>query len=320
MLTLQHPKDTVLIVDDKVENTTILLEFLSSQGYQTLVAEEGQTALLLAEKEKPQLILLDIMMPGMDGFETCQYLRENPVTQHIPVVFMTALTDTQNKIRGFKHGGIDYITKPFQQEEVLARIHTHLTISKLQKELHTQKTALTEANYALSQLSSTDELTQVANRSRLEEHLNLEWPRAVREQTCLSIILCEIDYFKEYKEHRGHKAGDRCLFRVAQLINQAAKRPADLVGRYDREIFMIILPNTPIHGATHVGETIQHNLAQTKLSHGQSPISPYITISLGVVSTVPSYQSSPAILLQMGDKLLYDAKQAGCNTLIHHRV
>jgi diguanylate cyclase (GGDEF)-like protein len=307
---------TLLIVDDTPHNIKLLFEFLNNYGFEILVAEDGKDALEIAQEEQPSLILLDVLMPGMDGFETCRYLKDNSDTHSIPVIFMTALSDTLNKVKAFKLGAVDYITKPFQQEEVLARVNTHLTIRYLQTELETQKEALQKANQELQRLATLDSLTQLANRRRLDEYLQREWRRAYREQIPLSLIFCDIDYFKLYNDGYGHQAGDDCLQQVAEAINHAVNRPSDLAARYGGEEFTVVLPNTPIDGAMRVAHLIQSYLQTLKLIHPNSKVSPYVTLSMGVTSIIPTTTNSLDVLIQIADLALYEAKAQGRNRII----
>jgi diguanylate cyclase (GGDEF)-like protein len=307
---------TLLIVDDTPHNIKLLFEFLNNYGFEILVAEDGKDALEIAQEEQPSLILLDVLMPGMDGFETCRYLKDNADTHNIPVIFMTALSDTLNKVKAFKLGAVDYITKPFQQEEVLARVNTHLTIRYLQKELETQKEALQKANQELQRLATLDSLTQLANRRRLDEYLQREWRRAFREQIPLSLIFCDIDYFKLYNDDYGHQAGDDCLQQVAEAINLAVNRPSDLAARYGGEEFTVVLPNTPSEGAMRVAQLIQSYLQTLKLIHPNSKVNPYVTLSMGVSTTIPTTTNSLDALIQVADRALYEAKAQGRNRII----
>jgi len=309
-------KSTILVVDDTPHNARIVYKVLTSKSCEVLIAEDGRSALAVAQAEHPDLILLDIMMPELDGFETCKLLKQNEETQDIPVIFMTALSDLDSKVRGFESGAVDYVTKPFQQKELLARIHTHLTIRNLQRELLIQKTSLEKANEELKRLAIIDDLTQVANRRRLEDYLQKEWKRGVREKIALSVILCDIDFFKQYNDNYGHVVGDQCLKQVAQSINQAVKRPADLVARYGGEEFMVILPNTPLEGALKVARDIQKTLRSFKIPHEASGISQYVTLSIGIANTVPEHVYQPTTLIKAADSALYKAKQNGRDCIV----
>src|SRR4028119_996274 len=289
------------------------------------MARDGESAIKTVKSACPDLILLDIIMPGIDGFETCSRLKANESTKDIPVIFMTALSQTAVIVKGFQLGAVHYIIKPPQQEIVLARITTHLTIQKLQQSLQEQnaqlqreikqrqqaEAALQKANQQLQRLATLDSLTQVANRRRFDECLSLAWRISVREQLPLSLLLCDVDFFKRYNDSKGHQAGDECLQQVAQAMKGAVKRPADLVARYGGEEFAVILPNTPGEGALTVAQQIRSLVRTLAVIHPQSSISEYVTLSVGVSCTIPTQQSSPEELIAAADRALYQAKGSG---------
>lgn len=197
--------------------------------------------------------------------------------------------------------------------DLLKQLATQVAIAIQQSQLYQR---LHEANQELQRLASKDGLTELANRRRFDEYFDLEWHRKAREQAPLSLILCDIDYFKTYNDTYGHQAGDDCLQQVARAISGAVKRPADLVARYGGEEFAVILPNTEASGAVHVAEKILAAVKAMEIAHANSPIGNYVTLSLGVASTVPSYESSPATLIAAADQALYQAKAQGRNRLI----
>jgi diguanylate cyclase (GGDEF)-like protein len=304
----------ILIVDDNPTNLSVLSIALKGAGYKTRVAMDGVSAIEQVQEDPPALILLDVQMPGINGFETCMKLKANPVTQDIPVIFITASVDLDQKVKGLSVGAVDYITKPFQQEEVLARVKVHLELRFLTKKVQEQAIALQEANQELHRLANLDGLTAVANRRRFDEYLDQEWRRSQREQNSLALILCDIDYFKNYNDYYGHQAGDVCLKRVAQAIDDCLKRPADLVTRYGGEEFAIILPNTSNEGAVHVAQLIQTTIRQLSIPHHHSLVSSFVTLSLGVSSQVPNADLDAHALVATTDKALYIAKAEGRNT------
>ena len=320
----QYDKGTILIVDDSPTNLGVLSDFLTDAGFTVLIAQNGESAIQKVISAVPDVILLDIIMPGIDGFETCRRLKANELTQNIPVIFMTALSQTAVVVKGLQLGAVDYIIKPTQQEIVLARVTTHLTIQKLQHSLQKQnaqlqqeikqrqraEVALQEANQELHRLATLDGLTQIANRRRFDECLNLAWHICVREQVPLSLLLCDVDFFKLYNDAKGHPAGDECLQQVAQAMKRCVKRPADLVARYGGEEFVVILPNTNGKGALRVAEIIQLSVRTLAIVHPKSPISEYVTLSVGVACTVPCHESSPEKLLAAADRALYQAKES----------
>lgn len=342
---------TILIVDDNATNLGVVSEYLENNGFEIMVARSGEDGIKKAQLGHPDLILLDVMMGGIDGFETCRRLKATGATQGIPVIFMTALNRVEDKVKGFAAGGVDYVTKPLQQEEVLARVRTHLQLQAQHRQLEQQaielfgrhaeleeqhhrilrlneqlyqeirerrriEAALEKANRELQRLASLDGLTRVANRRRFDEYLHQEWQRYTREQLPLSLILSDIDYFKLYNDTYGHQAGDECLRQVAQAMGQAIKRTTDLVARYGGEEFAIILPNTNTKGAMQVAYAVQEAVRMLKIEHRQSSVNEYVTLSLGVACIVPGREYAPDILVAAADKALYEAKEAGRNRII----
>jgi diguanylate cyclase (GGDEF)-like protein len=303
----------ILIVDDNPTNLSVLSQALKEAGYKTRVAMDGESAIEQAQEERPELVLLDIQMPGMDGFETCMGLKANPQTQDIPVIFITASADIENKIKGLSVGAVDYITKPFQFEEVLARVKVHLELRFLTQKVQEQAISLQRANRELLRLANLDGLTGIANRRRFDEYLDNEWRRLTRQEDYLSLILCDIDYFKSYNDHYGHQAGDTCLKQVAKTIEATLCRPGDLVARYGGEEFVIILPHTEPDGAIKVAENICLNIQLLELVHEYSKVSSYITLSLGVSCLVPNPQVRATQLVASADQALYHAKEKGRN-------
>ncbi|MEG4088472.1 PleD family two-component system response regulator [Microcoleus sp. Pol12B4] len=327
----------ILIVDDHPDNLRVLSAILTESGYQVRKAINGQLALKVAQNSPPALILLDILMPEMDGYKVSSLLKTHPQTAEIPVIFISALDDVFDKVKAFDAGGVDYITKPFQSAEVLARIKNQLIIRNLYLQLQKQaqkiaeqntllqqeikdrkqaESALVEANIKLQRLASLDSLTGVANRRQFNESFNKEWQRMARDQLPLSLILGDIDYFKKYNDTYGHLAGDFCLQQVAQAISRAIKRPADILARYGGEEFAVILPNTKAEGALKVAEAMRNEVLNLKIAHAQSAVNKYVTLSLGVSSVVPQDTSDPSILIAAADKVLYEAKEQGRNRSI----
>ena len=333
----EQDKEDILVIDDKPENLRLLSIMLERQGYAVRKAITGKLGLRAAQTVPPNIILLDINMPEMDGYQVCQQLKNNEITCHIPVIFITALDEVLDKVKAFNVGGSDYITKPFQIEEVSVRIENQLSIRRLQIQLEKQTQELEEKNIQLQKeihyrsiaenemliinqklqiLANIDSLTQIPNRHRFTEFFNREWRRMTREQSPLAVILCDIDYFKNYNDTFGHQAGDHCLQKVAQAISLAVQRPADLVARYGGEEFVVILPNTEASGALQVAETIRQNVEKLRLEHSQSSISNFVTLSLGVACTIPSQNNSQELLLANADQALYKAKQEGRNQAV----
>ncbi|MDX2243959.1 MAG: PleD family two-component system response regulator [Leptolyngbyaceae cyanobacterium bins.302] len=313
--------ENLLIVDDHPDNLRVLATILTQQGYKVRKALSGTTALETIQVLVPDLILLDIEMPHMNGFQVCSALKATAQTREIPVIFLSGMDNVADKVKAFAVGGADYITKPFQAEEVLARVQHQLTLQQqkrqLQQEIYERsqvELALREANQKLQRLVNSDGLTQIANRRYFDESLQQEWKRLRREQALLSLILCDIDFFKAYNDRYGHLAGDDCLKQVAQAIQQSVHRPADLVARYGGEEFVVILPNTSIKGAAVVAAQMQTAIAELQILHAGSTISPFVTLSIGIACTIPELHKTPESLILIADQALYSAKASGRNT------
>jgi len=315
----------ILVVDDRPKNIELLRVILTLQGYKIEQLEQGSLAVQTAKARPPDIILLDNDQPEMASWEVCQQLKADPQTQDIPIIFISANDETNPKLKAFASGASDYITKPFQIEEVIARINNQLKVSRLEAELKAKNARLEREllkrqlvekkllnlNHQLGKLAAIDALTQVANRRIFDEFLTREWQRAQREKHHLALILCDIDYFKLYNDNLGHQSGDFCLRRVAQAITKTVKRPADLVARYGGEEFAIILPQTAAQNALRVAETIRLQVKHLALPHPESAVGDYVSLSLGVTCVVPQPKYTKKQLLITADKALYQAKKQG---------
>ncbi len=304
---------SILVVDDTPGNLHILFDALTKVGYDVRCVKSGAMALIAIQADPPDLILLDIRMPEMNGFDVCQRLKANSQTCEIPVIFLSALDEPLDKVKAFQVGGADYITKPFQFEEVLVRINHQLTICSLQQQRLALIEALEQANHELQCLATLDGLTQVANRRQFDQYFAQEWKRSLREQIPLSLILADIDYFKQYNDLCGHLAGDRCIQQVAQTIKQTINRPSDLVARYGGEEFVILLPKTNLTEATQIAESIRLAVEQLTIINEPTSPSQHVSLSLGVSSLIPSRSESLETLVKIADQALYQAKAEGRN-------
>ncbi|MDM8522245.1 PleD family two-component system response regulator [Desulfococcaceae bacterium HSG8] len=299
MLSNDNEKQLILIVDDVPKNLQVLGSVLKQEGHRIAFAKSGELALNYVSERRPDIILLDIMMPGMDGYEVCKKLKEHQETRDIPVIFITALGDADDEYRGFELGGVDYITKPFNPKIVKARVKNHLRLKR--------KTDLLES------LAAIDGLTDIPNRRRFDEVFEKEWGRAVRASESLSLIMIDIDFFKKFNDNYGHAAGDECLRSVAQAMVNTLQRSADFVARYGGEEFVVILPETEIEGAVHIAEKIRLNIEKLKISHAENQVADHVTLSLGAASIIPKRNTSSLILIEAADKCLYEAKEGGRN-------
>lgn len=292
-------KQRILIIDDEQSNIKLLAGELQTH-YPISFALNGEDGLRIVRGDLPvDLILLDIMMEGMDGYEVCRRLKSDPHTCNIPVIFITAMNEVADETKGLEIGAVDYITKPFTMAVVKARVRTHLEL-KRHRDL-------------LENLSSLDGLTAISNRRRYDEVIQLEWKRSQREATPLSLILIDIDHFKPYNDTYGHAAGDDCLKQVAKTLAASVNRPGDLVARYGGEEFVAVLPRTDPEGAAFVAEKMRRDIESLDIRHESSPTAGCLTISLGVATTLPTPHESPRELAGASDRSLYQAKRNGRN-------
>lgn len=297
-----NKKHLVLIVDDSPDNIRLLGEILGTE-YQIIYATNGAEAVESTIAQRPDLILLDIMMPDMDGFEVCIKLKEDSRTSEIPIIFVTALDTVQHETVGLELGGIDYITKPINPNLVRLRVRNHLELKALQDHYKS--------------LSSLDGLTGIANRRRFDEFLDQEWRRALRSGSVISLILMDIDSFKPFNDHYGHIAGDDCLKLIATVISKSLERATDLFARYGGEEFVCVLPGTDSDGALTIAEKLRQKVLSLKIPHSHSTTGvEYVTLSLGVAAIIPDKKIALQHLIKLADENLYKAKMQGRNRTV----
>ncbi len=301
MTLLGEQRATLLVVDDMIENIEILNNVLSDH-YRVLFATNGSDALAVAREQLPDLILLDVLMPEMDGREVCARLKQNPDTREIPVIFVTAKDQEEDEEIGLQLGAVDYLTKPVRPSIVKLRVGIHLELKRYRDFLAT--------------LSLTDCLTGISNRRRFDEFLKSEWLCAARTGKPLSLILADVDYFKAYNDHYGHTAGDQCLKTVAQTLAEGLSRRTDLVARYGGEEFACVLPATDHIGAMAIADRLREQVASRRCDHPLSPVGPFVTVSMGVATLRPDPHTEPHTLIESADHYLYQAKQAGRNRVL----
>ncbi len=295
---IKSPRQRILIVDDTRENIQILAEALGV-GYKISVATNGEDALRIAGSEQaPDLILLDIMMPGMDGYEVCKRLKNEERTEKIPVIFITAKIRVEDETLGLEMGAVDYIAKPFSLPIVKARVKAHLEL-KRNRDL-------------LENIVHLDGLTGIRNRRFFDDALANEWRRGGRRGSPLSLIMIDIDHFKKFNDTYGHIIGDDCLRQVADTLSDTVRRPADFVARYGGEEFSAVLPDTDADAARLIAELMRKRVESLEISHSGSSAE-VVTVSLGVATVVPRRSSDPEMLVQSADKMLYEAKESGRN-------
>ena len=291
-------KGRILIVDDAMENIQILHHALQDE-HDVLFAMNGAKALHIAQNQLPDLILLDAVMPDMDGYAVCAALRASPITRDIPIIFVTALKTPEDETRALDAGAADFISKPINAAVVRARVRTQLTVKR--------------QSDALRELTLTDGLTGVANRRAFDQALSTEWRRCARAAVPIALIMVDIDHFKNYNDAYGHQEGDACLRQAGLAMRRAAMRPQDLVARYGGEEFAILLPHEGLDGAEAVARKVLEEIAFMGIAHERSTVGPWVTVSMGVASMTPNDRREPSMLLKNADALLYEAKAAGRN-------
>lgn len=295
-------KPKVLIVDDDFINKEILEHGLQND-YEIFTASSGGEALERAEKLQPDTILLDIIMPDMDGYQVCRKLKSTRLTQQIPIIFSTSKCTDEDEVLGLSMGASDYITKPFNMALVRARVRNQVMLK--------QKTDL------LEQLASIDGLTEIPNRRYFDEIFEQEWRRAIRNQYSISVCLMDIDNFKEFNDNYGHTAGDDCLVAVARVLSTISQRAGDFVARYGGEEFVYVWPNCQLGHAETMAEKARNAVQNLNIPHEYSTaLQKVVTISLGVSSIIPVQGQSRKALLDSADEKLYLAKQSGRNRVV----
>jgi len=284
-------KQRLLIVDDQPANVRVMAEALRDQ-YELYFATSGAKALEIAATSPIELVLLDVVMPDLDGFEVCKRLKSDERTSKIPVIFVTAREEISDEARGFDVGGVDYITKPIQPLIVRARVRTHLELK--------------QARDLLESLATLDGLTGIANRRRFDSWLQREWQRCARGGLPFSLALVDVDHFKNYNDTHGHARGDDCLRTVARILAGVTRRPTDLAARYGGEEFGLLFPETD---ATSMRLLLRAALTAVRESE--------VTVSIGAVTITPSNGVEPGVALEAADELLYTAKEEGRDQARH---
>ena len=295
-------RDTVLVIDDSFLVLRLLEFLLTKQNCRVLTATNGMAGLALAQDCQPDLILLDALMPEMDGFQVCGRLKSDPHTSEIPVIFVTALRGESDEVFALEAGAIDFISKPITPAIVVARVRNHLELKRSKDRLRA--------------LSLMDGLTGIANRRHFDLCLETEWKRTLRTGRPLSLIMGDVDFFKNFNDHLGHAEGDDCLRQVAQVFHGALRRPGDLAARYGGEEFVCILPDTDAEGAYLVAQEIMAGMAALDLYHPDSRVSSRVTVSLGVATVAESSAGNVTGLVGEADRNMYQAKHQGRNGIV----
>ena len=300
----------ILVVDDVPDNVEILDARLSSRGYAVITASTGEEALERVQEEPPHLILLDVMMPGLDGHEVARRIKDDESLPFIPIILVTALNEAEDVVQGLESGADDYISKPYNFRELEARVRAMLRIKFLQDELDLKNRELELANRRLKQLSITDGLTELFNHRHIHELLQDEFERSRRTGDPIAVAMMDLDRFKNINDTYGHPTGDVILYETALIIKETA-REIDMPGRYGGEEFIAILPGTDEDAAAHFAERVRQAVEKYLFRDGAVEVR--MTVSCGVASFPSEGVDSPEALLKAADEALYEAKDGGRN-------
>lgn len=291
----------ILVVDDMPSNLRLLATILSDR-YQVSVASSGREALALLERITPDLIILDVEMPGMSGLDLCRTLKDIAEYRHIPVIFLTGRSDEANEVLGLQLGAVDYITKPFNKAIVRARIHTQIELKRYSD--------------LLQQHAFLDGLTGLPNRRRLDQFLAECWTSpGVNANDPISAIMIDVDYFKAYNDHYGHQTGDHCLREIATTLSQARRRTNDLLARYGGEEFVLVMPGASGENARSQADRLQSAIESANIPHSGLSETCRVTISIGVATLVLG-QCTSKELIAKADDAVYEAKKGGRNRVV----
>ena len=306
----------ILVVDDSRTIRAGMVNLIGRMGHTAIEAANGEEALRLLAEERPDLVLIDVMMPVMDGYEAAKRMRQNQGDDWVPIIFLSSMEADQDLDRAIEAGGDDYLVKPVSFVVLNAKIRALHRTESVRRKLVEASGKLVSLNKELENLSRHDGLTEIANRRFLDESLLAEVRRAARARAPLSFILADIDHFKAYNDQYGHQAGDACLKQIATVLRSAARRPADLAARYGGEEFAMVLPETPLEGAITVAKAVAQGVAELGIAHARSSTGQMVTLSQGIASCVPGPETSPEQLIERADRALYEAKDQGRNRYV----
>jgi diguanylate cyclase (GGDEF)-like protein len=302
----------VLLIDDTLTDRLVIKSYLKSMGHEIVVGENGEQAVSLFASEAPDLVLLDVIMPVMDGYEAARRIRAS-TSEWIPIIFLSAKTTAEDIAAGIEAGGDDYLLKPVDQLVVTAKMGAMERIATMRRKLIEVSEALEGANAELQRLACVDGLTDLTNRRELDLSLTREVRRCARQRVPLSLVMIDIDHFKSFNDAFGHLDGDECLRRVAGALRAQLKRPADIAARYGGEEFCLVLPDTDAAGAKEVAESVRQYVEALSIPQAPAVAAGTVTVSLGVATRVPDRDDQAQDLIQQADQALYHAKESGRN-------
>jgi len=317
----------ILIVDDLKENHLVMESVLSDPELDIIKAMSGEEALSLCIEHEFAVIFMDVQMPGMDGFEAAEILRSIEKTKNIPIIFVTAISKEQKSIfKGYEVGAVDYLPKPIDPIVLRskARIFKEMylqrkTIEKQVMELEERLNELIKVNQekdSLESLSLQDGLTNIYNRRGLDKFFSMHWNNCLRYRLPYSVMMIDIDEFKNYNDNYGHLQGDEVIKSVASAMEKSLFRSEDLVGRYGGEEFLVVMPNVDIQGAEVVAERIMDEIRSLDIKHEFASGRGRVTVSIGVATLTPKPDIKPQELIDLADQKMYNAKRNGRNQFV----
>ncbi|WP_018991970.1 diguanylate cyclase domain-containing protein [Aromatoleum toluclasticum] len=306
----------VLVIEDTVTSAALTCRMLGGMGLETVLRRDGEGGIEAFRQSRPDLVMLDVVMPGMDGFEVARRIRQlESDGDWTPIIFLSARTRDEDIERGIAVGGDDYLVKPVSEAVLKAKVRAMQRIAHMRASLVALTRKLDEANRELTRLSAFDGLTGIANRRTFDATLSREWRRSARSGAPISLMVVDVDCFKQFNDAYGHQVGDECLKAVARALAGNTRRPVDLVARYGGEEFAVVLPDTDAQGAAIVGESMRRAVEALAITHRHSTAARVVTVSLGIAVTRPerSDDGGFATLLTRADEALYRAKRDGRN-------
>lgn len=296
----------ILLVEDSATLRYAMRNYIIDAGHTPLIAQSGEEALQMLETTPVDMIIMDVEMPGLNGFETTRLIREWLGGHWIPIIFVTGRNEDESYREGIEAGGDDYLIKPVSAMIIKAKIRAMERITEMRDQLN-------QLNAELEAISQLDSLTQIFNRRTFNERAQQQWLLAARQQTSISVLMIDVDHFKLFNDHYGHPAGDACLKKITQAIRTCLNRPFDLLGRYGGEEFIVLLPETDCLGAMRVADAISIELNRIAVRHEVSPTHNTVTLSIGGASCAQTLSYSLEELIKRADRALYKAKHSGRN-------
>jgi diguanylate cyclase (GGDEF)-like protein len=307
----------ILLAEDSKTMMLTTTAIIKKSGHEVIQAEDGEKALSLYKSEKPDLVLLDVEMPKLNGFEVTEKIRSIDKDAWIPIIFLTSHKDDNHLCQGIRAGGDDYLTKPVSAIVLNAKLNAMHRIFEMQNKLRSMTNELSDANKKLQKSVITDPLTGAKNRLYLDECIKREWYRGMRNKTELSVLLVDLDNFKPLNDNNGHQAGDKCLIDLVELIHSQLKRSTDTLCRYGGDEFVIVLSDTSTNNAMRIAETIRKNVEQYSDENAKNLKVPVnISVSIGCASCIPDDLLTYSEFINFADKALYAAKDAGRNCVV----